>query len=123
MPTDSWDQVKTELEDMSKNPEYLSFLPLLEHLNTISNARRSKPDIINGLIYIIKKLQLEARKGGNFRELFEQTALGFIQPEWNVQGIVNQANRDIYVNTIIQVFSNTRDKLDLNLGIPIPLCY
>src|SRR5438045_2717083 len=122
MPT--WDDLTAELSQLSKKNEYKLFRPLLESLQRMANAQVTSPDVVGGVLDIVKHIQADASKGADPHELAEQAASGFIQPQWNVEGNVNQANRDLFNQIYINIFDKNLSELKQEMpdpGILLPV--
>jgi hypothetical protein len=114
----SWQLIQLELSQIVNNGEYKLLQPLLEGLQSLVAAKYPTPEIVRGLLDVVKQIQVETSQGGNPRELAKQIALGFIQPQWNVQGSVNQANRDLFNQFVIQFFSSNLSELERSQPSP-----
>ena len=109
----SWTAVKTELARLRNDQRYEFSRPLLDFLEPLVSqpADERDKDFAIGLLTTIKKLQGERRRGADVRTQVENMAGGFIQPDWNVTGNVQQANRDFVINKIKVVFQQYASKL------------
>src|SRR5260221_4936844 len=110
---DPWLTIQAELDQILANEEYKPFRPLLDMLQVMVNAKHPHPDAAEGLLHTVKQLHAEMHHGANIRERVEHIASGYIEPGWNVAGNVNQANRDLVYKTIITVFQNIGNQLEL----------
>lgn len=108
----SWETIQLELSQLIRHEEYKLLRPLLDGLQSMVAAKYPTPEIVSGLLEVVKRIQMEIRRGGNPHELARQLASGYIQPQWNVQGSVNQANRDLFNQFIIQFFSTNLSELE-----------
>jgi hypothetical protein len=102
----SWDEINNEVSRLMDKAEYKPFRSLLENFQSMVSIRYGSEDIMNGLLEVVKKMQAETQKGAAPIDLARQAAGGYLQPNWNIEGTVNQANRDIFNNIVIQVFGN-----------------
>lgn len=122
---DSWNSIEKELSQLINNEEYKLVRPLLENIQYIVNAKCYQPEIVKVLLDVVKHLQIDIRKGGNPYELARKISSGFIQPEWNVQGNIYQAEQNSIHQIVIQFFSNNLNELEKikpkSISIPIVL--
>jgi hypothetical protein len=124
MSYDSWQVLKSELSEMAHNEEYKMFRPLLERLQHMVSAEYPELDIVSGLLHVVKHIRKQVYQGNSLQELVNEAAKGYIQPEWEVQGNINQAGRDIFRDCVIKVFNNAQSELkfeDPDPGIEVPI--
>jgi hypothetical protein len=102
MPT--WKELTAELSQISEQDEYKSVQPLLRTVQQMVSAQVKTPEIMRGVLNRVKQLQAEARKGANLQELAEQTTERYIQPDWTIEGDVEQSvvkqSNQLFINVI-----------------------
>jgi hypothetical protein len=121
---DSWQSIEIELLQLFNHEEYKLLRPLLESLQSMIGAKYPSPEIVSGLLEVVKNIQMETYKGANPHEIARQVASGFMQPQWNIQGSVHQANRDFFNQVVIQFFSTNLSELEKtkpNPSILVPI--
>jgi predicted NACHT family NTPase len=107
--------LQAELAKLSKNKRYQPFRPLLDFIKTLLEPGNSKDeknqDLARGLLAVVKELQGNREKGIDISTQIRKMAGGYVQPEWIVQGNVQQANRDFVVSKITMLFQQYSGQL------------
>lgn len=117
-----WRDISDELSQLSDNPGYKQYKPLLDNLQHMADARYPSPEIVKGVLDVVKRMQAQ---GTPAQEIVRKVEGGFVQPDWTVEGDVNQANRDLIKQTFITIVNNNIKELkedeEENLNIPVPI--
>ena len=100
--SESW---QVELEKLSKDKRYEPFRPLFGFMKTLPESKDEKnQDLAKVLLAVVKDLDGQRMQGVDISNQIQKMAGGYVQPDWIVQGGVQQANRDFVVNKIKVVF-------------------
>ena len=121
MSADMSTRVATEIAELSNNEQYKTLRPLLENLQIMANASYP-PEVVKGVLELVKQMQSEAVKVGSTSQVADKAAAGLIQPNWKVDGDVNNANRDLINNTFKIIVNNNLKELkeeEPDQGIPV----
>ena len=67
---DSWISLRTELAHLRTDQQYKIFRPLIDHLESLVKQRADERDraFSKVMLEIIKKLQLERKRGGRYSD-------------------------------------------------------
>ncbi|HEY0545497.1 MAG TPA: hypothetical protein VGC91_08990 [Pyrinomonadaceae bacterium] len=122
-PQESWQTINVELSQLSNDREYQQYQPLLDSLQQLVDAKYASPEIIKGVLEVVKSIQAH---GTPAQEIAKQVEGGFVQPSWTVEGNVNQANHDFINQTFLTIVHNNlkdlkKDEVNLNIKVPIVL--
>src|SRR5262245_24845040 len=101
----SWIDMQTELAHAMSRPEYESVRPLLERLQIMANVQYHSPETVKGLFDIVKQMKTRKNEGADLQELAKDAASGYIQPQMNVEGDLDQAGRDFFKQVSFNFFS------------------
>src|SRR5262245_41458340 len=113
MQNHPWAAIKSRLDQILRDEEYKPFQPLLEIIQPMINAIYPSSEVALvyadaavGLLNIIDRLKDQLIQGSNVREQINQIKGGYFQPDLNITGNLNQANRDFVTNIIVTIFEN-----------------
>lgn len=118
---ESWQAINVELSRLSDDQKYKQYQPLLDNLQHMADAKYPSPEIVKGVLEVLKYMQVH---GTPAQEIARQVEGGFVQPDWTVEGDVNQANRDLIKQTFVTIVNNNIKELkedEANLNIPVPI--
>jgi hypothetical protein len=122
-PQVSWQTIKDELSQLSADQKYQSYKPLLDTLQHMADAKYPSPEIVKGVLDGVLYMQAQ---GTSTQEIVKKVEGGYVQPDWIVEGDVNQANRDLIKNTFVTIVNNNSKDLkkneeDASILVPIVL--
>jgi hypothetical protein len=105
--------LEQEFDTMRNDKAYKPFQRLLADIvepfmKTAEYSSQAK-DQARTILGVIKFLKEESEKGTSIQTQIDNLNGGFVNPEMEVKGIVNQANRDIIIN----IFRSNSDKIEL----------
>lgn len=120
-PQKNWQQIKAELSQLNNDQQYKPYRPLLDNLQHMADARYPSPEVVKGVLEWVKYMQAQGTPAQEISRLVEG---GFVQPDWKVEGDVDQANRDLIKQTFITIVNNNIKELkedETELSIPVPI--
>ena len=102
MPPDiTWNVVQNDLNKLKNLDLPAPVAELVETGQKLIDAKPYDPEIVQGLVEIVRKMSDEIRHGKPLPEVFEQAKVAdYVQPGWDVEKVINQ-NFNIY-NHIVQ---------------------
>ena len=122
-PQTSWQAITKELSDLINDPEYKQYKPLLDALQQMVGAKFASPEIVKGVLDGVLYMQAN---GTSTQQIVKNVEGGFVQPDWIVEGDVNQANRDLIKTMFVSIVNNNAKELKdseeaTSIAVPIVL--
>jgi hypothetical protein len=118
---DQKDVIENEINFLCSSNEYKQFEPLLNLV--MWWPKRYDEDILAGILLLIKRLLNECTKPTKIKTTFEYISMGYIPPEWGVEKLIKEKNRELFIILVASLFDQVRGSLSsqLKLGIPVPV--
>jgi hypothetical protein len=111
----TWQRIEDKLSQLLEEDRYARFHPLVQKLKQWSSARSYPPQIFEGFIEIVSRMQDELDEGrSSIQDVLDQTLTGtFIQPDWDVNSVF-QTNGHIFQF----VLGNFRKEIESEIATP-----
>ncbi|MBK6768616.1 MAG: hypothetical protein IPG72_06335 [Ardenticatenales bacterium] len=123
-PNRHWEVVEAEYMELREAPEYKRFGSFLDTVESLIGAGRNTPDsetllpCATEILKGIRHIQQKTSQGDDVMAAVDEVTGGFVQPNVEVNGTLNQASRDIINSFVINLFDSRRGELESSSPSP-----